>query len=191
MLDKMVEMRHHWYSRFLIKHSVTKQQFEFLDEFFLPLLEEGLEFGPLLEEGRGEAHEARGGVLLELQAQIEEKRQAIRRSRFLEFWDVSTAMGSVGGMDALKRWLEQRALAFSEDARQFGLPEPRGIFLLGVQGRGKSLMAKAVAGMWQMPLLRLDVAAVFSSAGREEESLRETVRIAESLAPVGSELAPL
>ncbi|MDG1478907.1 MAG: AAA family ATPase [Myxococcota bacterium] len=119
----------------------------------------------------------------DLSLQIQEKRQAIRRSRFLEFWDASTGMASVGGMDNLKDWLRQRALAFSQDARQFGLPEPRGLFLLGVQGCGKSLMAKAVAGMWKMPLLRLDVAAVFSSSGREEESLRETVRIAESLAP--------
>ena len=119
----------------------------------------------------------------DLALQIEEKRQAIRRSRYLEFWDGSTGVGTVGGMDNLKRWLKQRALAFSDDARQFGLPEPRGLFLLGVQGCGKSLMAKAVAGMWKMPLLRLDVAAVFSSAGRHEESLRETVRIAESLAP--------
>lgn len=119
----------------------------------------------------------------DLTLQIEEKRQAIRRSRFLEFWGRGEALSHVGGMDNLKGWLEQRSLAFSARARQFGLPEPKGLFLLGVQGCGKSLMAKAVAEMWKMPLLRLDVAAVFQSSGRQEESLRETVRIAESLAP--------
>ncbi|MFT4978285.1 MAG: hypothetical protein ACI8S6_004193 [Myxococcota bacterium] len=119
----------------------------------------------------------------DLALQIEEKRQAIRRSRFLEFWGQGEAMADVGGLDNLKAWLNRRSSAFSERARQYGLPEPKGLFLLGVQGCGKSLMAKAVAELWKMPLLRLDVAAVFQVAGRQEESLRETVRIAESLAP--------
>lgn len=115
---------------------------------------------------------------------VEEKRQVIRRSRYLEFWDAAGGMGDVGGMDSLKSWLEQRRAGFSEKAREFGLPEPKGVFLLGVQGCGKSLMAKAVADLWHLPLLRLDVAAVFSSAtGDEEQSLRQTIRVAESLAP--------
>ncbi len=115
---------------------------------------------------------------------VEEKRQAIRRSRFLEFWNTSGRTDGVGGMDALKKWLEQRALGFTSEARSFGLPEPKGLFLLGVQGCGKSLMAKTVAEMWKLPLLRLDVAAVFQSGGREDESLRSTIQIAERLAPV-------
>jgi AAA+ superfamily predicted ATPase len=115
---------------------------------------------------------------------VEEKRQAIRRSRFLEFWDHGGKMRDVGGMDNLKKWLEQRQLAFTRKARDFGLPEPKGLFLLGVQGCGKSLMAKAVADLWRFPLLRLDVAAVFHEVGSSEESLRDTVRVAESLAPV-------
>ncbi len=119
----------------------------------------------------------------DLSQQIEEKRQAIRRSRYLEFWEAGARIESVGGLDNLKTWLGQRAMAFSDRARDFGLPAPKGLFLLGVQGCGKSLMAKAVASLWSMPLLRLDVAAVFSSRGHEEESLRETIRIAESLAP--------
>lgn len=111
-----------------------------------------------------------------------EKSQAIRRSRYLEFWERTEAMTDVGGMDNLKRWLGQRSLAFSAEAREFGLPQPSGLFMLGVQGCGKSLMAKAVANLWRMPLLRLDVAAVFSS-GEGEQSLRNTIKIAESLAP--------
>ncbi len=120
----------------------------------------------------------------DLKALVEEKRQAIRRSRYLEFWEAGGSIEQVGGMDALKDWLKTRGRGFSDDARKFGLPQPKGLFLLGVQGCGKSLMAKAVADMWQMPLLRLDVAAVFSSAKNEDESLRATIRIAERLAPV-------
>jgi SpoVK/Ycf46/Vps4 family AAA+-type ATPase len=120
----------------------------------------------------------------DLRTLVQEKRQAIRRSRFLEFWDAGGRVGDVGGMDALKAWLEQRARGFSEEARSFGLSKPKGLFLLGVQGCGKSLMAKAVADMWKLPLLRLDVAAVFQGVGREDESLRQTVAVAERLAPV-------
>jgi AAA+ superfamily predicted ATPase len=120
----------------------------------------------------------------DLRKLVEEKRQAIRRSRFLEFWDNAGRITDVGGMDNLKEWLGQRKLAFTRKARDFGLPEPKGLFLLGVQGCGKSLMAKAVADLWRFPLLRLDVAAVFHEVGASDEGLRQTVRVAESLAPV-------
>ena len=119
----------------------------------------------------------------DLAALVEEKRQAIRKSRYLEFWESAGRLGDVGGMDNLKTWLQHRQAGFSDKAKSYGLPEPRGLFLLGVQGCGKSLMAKAVADLWRFPLLRLDVAAVFQS-GRQEEGLRETVRVAESLSPV-------
>jgi SpoVK/Ycf46/Vps4 family AAA+-type ATPase len=115
---------------------------------------------------------------------IEAKRQAIRKSRFLEFWDMPAGMASVGGLDNLKEWLDRRGKAFSPRAREFGLPEPKGVFLLGVQGCGKSLMAKAVAGEFRIPLLRLDVGALFSGMGSGvEESLRDAIRIAESISP--------
>ncbi len=125
----------------------------------------------------------KGFVDDDLTAMVEEKRQAIRRSRFLEFWDTGGSMGHVGGMDALKTWLDQRQLAFSPKAAEYGLPEPSGLFMLGVQGCGKSLMAKAVADLWRLPLLRLDVAALFQQGGGEENSLRTTVKVAESLSP--------
>jgi AAA+ superfamily predicted ATPase len=112
------------------------------------------------------------------------KRQAIRRSRHLEFYDQVEDMSGVGGMNALKEWLEMRGLAFTQQARDFGLPEPKGVFLLGVQGCGKSLTAKAVASLFKIPLLRLDVGALFSGGGPVEEGLRETIRIAESISPV-------
>lgn len=120
----------------------------------------------------------------DLRMLVEEKQQVIRRSRYLEFWEGGDSIDRVGGLDALKTWLEQRGKGFTGAARQFGLPQPKGLFLLGVQGCGKSLMAKAVADLWSMPLLRLDVAAVFSHARSEDESLRSTIRVAERLAPV-------
>lgn len=119
----------------------------------------------------------------DLSLQVEEKRRTIRRSQFLEFWDTQNLNLDVGGLDNLKHWLRERGSGFSSAAKAFGLPDPKGLFLLGVQGCGKSLMAKAVAKLWGFPLLRLDVAAVFQVSG-VEEGLRETIRIAESLAPV-------
>ncbi len=113
---------------------------------------------------------------------LEEKSRLIRKSKYLEFIRSDTEMKGVGGLDNLKEWLRQRSAAFGERARAFGLPEPKGLFLLGVQGCGKSLTAKAVGNYWRVPLLRLDVASLFS--GRAEEGLRDTIRIAESLAPV-------
>jgi SpoVK/Ycf46/Vps4 family AAA+-type ATPase len=91
----------------------------------------------------------------------------------------------VGGLDALKGWLGRRGAAFSEAARRFGLPEPKGLLLLGVQGCGKSLTAKAIAAQWRLPLLRLDMGRIFSGLiGSSEENLRRAIRVAESVAPV-------
>lgn len=114
-----------------------------------------------------------------------EKQQIIRKSGLLEFHASEEQMGSVGGLTALKEWLRKRVRAFGDDARAFGLPEPRGILLVGVQGCGKSLVAKAVANSWRLPLLRLDVGRLFSSlVGSSEENLRNAIRVAESIAPV-------
>ncbi len=112
---------------------------------------------------------------------LEEKARLLRKSRFLEFVQPSIGMRDVGGLGNLKAWLVERQTAFTERARAYGLPEPKGLFLLGVQGCGKSLAAKAVSDLWRVPLLRLDVAALFE--GSAEEGLRDTIRIAESLAP--------
>ena len=122
-----------------------------------------------------------GFTAADLSLQVSEKKRMLRNSQFLEFWDVSQEDLDVGGLDTLKEWLGQRQMAFSPDAREYGLPEPKGLFLLGVQGCGKSLMAKVVAQMWKMPLLRLDVASVIQGVG--EDGLRQTIRIAASLAP--------
>ena len=115
---------------------------------------------------------------------IAEKKQIIRKTGMLEYYELDETMADVGGLGALKGWLANRAYAFTEKAREFGLPEPKGVLLLGVQGCGKSLAAKATAAEWKLPLLRLDVGRIFDSfIGSSEENIRKAIRTAESLAP--------
>lgn len=115
---------------------------------------------------------------------LSEKQQIIRKSGLLEFYASEEQFADVGGMELLKDWLRKRGHAFSERARQFGLPYPKGVLLLGVQGCGKSLCAKAVSGLWNLPLLRLDVGALFSGiVGSSEQNVRRAVRVAESISP--------
>lgn len=115
---------------------------------------------------------------------VSEKKQLIRKSNILEYYEAVEEMDYVGGMAELKAWLEKRRLAFTERARKFGLPEPRGLLLLGVQGGGKSLVAKAVSTMWKLPLLRLDMGRVFRElVGASEESMRMALRMAEAISP--------
>ncbi len=113
----------------------------------------------------------------------QDKKRALRRSRVLENVDVPASLDDVGGLDRLKDWLNSRGEAFTDEARDYGLPAPRGLLLMGVQGCGKSLTAKAVAGHWRLPLARLDLSAVFGAA-RPEEALRGALRVAEAMAPV-------
>jgi hypothetical protein len=116
---------------------------------------------------------------------LEEKRQVIRKSGLLEYHPADEKLANVGGLALLKSWLERRGAAFGEAARRFGLPEPKGLLLLGVQGCGKSLTAKAIAATWALPLLRLDLGRIFSGLiGSSEENLRRAIRVAESVAPV-------
>jgi ATP-dependent 26S proteasome regulatory subunit len=120
-----------------------------------------------------------------VEAVTAEKQQIIRKSGLLEFYASDERLTNVGGLDVLKEWLRKRVRAFSDEARAFGLPEPKGILLVGVQGCGKSLVAKSVANSWRLPLLRLDVGRLFSSlVGSSEENLRTAIRVAESIAPV-------
>jgi AAA+ superfamily predicted ATPase len=115
---------------------------------------------------------------------VRDKRRALRRTPALSFHDDATQLADVGGLGELKHWLAERRRAFTDEARHFGLPSPRGLLLLGVQGCGKSLSAKAVAREWQFPLLRLDLSAAFGGGPqRPEASMREAIQVAESLAP--------
>lgn len=116
---------------------------------------------------------------------LAEKKQVLRKTGILEFFEHQESMASVGGLESLKKWLTSRKDAFSDRARSYGLPQPKGCLLLGVQGCGKSLSAKAIAATWRLPLLRLDVGALFSSyIGASEANMRKAIGTAESLAPV-------
>jgi ATP-dependent 26S proteasome regulatory subunit len=113
-----------------------------------------------------------------------EKQQIIRKSGLLEWYAASENFQHIGGLAILKDWINKRAVAFSNEARAYGLPSPKGILMLGVQGCGKSLCAKAVANQWQLPLLRFDMGRMFGSlVGSSEENVRRAIAVAESVAP--------
>jgi adenosyl cobinamide kinase/adenosyl cobinamide phosphate guanylyltransferase len=113
-----------------------------------------------------------------------EKQQLIRKNGLLEYLGTGESFEDLGGLQSLKHWLAQRACAFGPEARAFGLPSPKGILLLGVQGCGKSLSAKAISTAWQLPLLRFDMGRMFGSyVGSSEENVRRAIAVAESVAP--------
>ncbi|HAB18737.1 MAG TPA: AAA family ATPase [Verrucomicrobiota bacterium] len=113
-----------------------------------------------------------------------EKQQIIRKSGLLEYYASQETFENVGGLAVLKDWLNKRSAAFTAEARAFGLPAPKGVLLLGVQGCGKSLCAKAVSSLWQLPLLRFDMGRMFGSlVGSSEENVRRAIAVAESVAP--------
>lgn len=113
---------------------------------------------------------------------MQAKYQLLNKDGILHFEYETERFADVGGFQRLKQWLEQRRAAFLQQAR--GLDMPRGILLLGIQGGGKSLAAKASAGIWGIPLLRFDVAALYNKYhGETERNLRESLKAAETMAP--------
>lgn len=115
---------------------------------------------------------------------LEEKRQSIRQTQILDYYPATEQISDIGGLDNLKSWLLRRGGAFSEQARAYGLPNPRGLLLVGIQGTGKSLTAKAIAHHWHLPLLRLDVGRLFAGlVGESESRTRQTIELAEALSP--------
>ncbi|MEC4984147.1 MAG: AAA family ATPase [Oscillatoria sp. PMC 1068.18] len=115
---------------------------------------------------------------------LEEKRQSIRQTQILDFYPTTEQISDIGGLDNLKDWLLRRGGAFSDRARAYGLPHPRGLLLVGIQGTGKSLTAKAIAHHWHLPLLRLDVGRLFGGlVGESESRTRQMISLAEALAP--------
>ncbi len=114
----------------------------------------------------------------------EEKKQIIRESEALEFYDVTETPSDVGGLGVLKEWLRLRERAFTQEARDYGLPSPKGVALIGIPGTGKSLTAKMIGGLWRLPLLRLDVGSLFGSlVGESEERARRALQLCETVAP--------
>jgi len=114
----------------------------------------------------------------------DEKKQIVQKSGLLEYYETAEDLSTVGGLDLLKIWLKRRNRAFEPAAREYGLPTPKGLLLLGVQGCGKSLAAKAVSGSWGFPLLRLDLSRIFGSLmGSSEDNMRRALEMAESVSP--------
>ena len=115
---------------------------------------------------------------------IQCKADAIQSSGILELVNSEVSMDDVGGYDQLVEWLFKRRRAFTAEAQEYGLPYPKGVLLLGFPGCGKSLMAKAVAASWKLPLMRLDVGRVFGSlVGQSEEQMRAALDQADAAAP--------
>ena len=112
------------------------------------------------------------------------KRQRLGKNGLLEFYTESPNFSDLGGLDVLKAWLELRKVAFAGDDKALGVDPPKGILLLGVQGSGKSLAAKCVAGSWKVPLLRLDFGALYAKyLGDSEHNIRDVLIQAEAMAP--------
>jgi SpoVK/Ycf46/Vps4 family AAA+-type ATPase len=120
----------------------------------------------------------------DVELMLEEKRQTIRQTQILEYYPAQEQISDIGGLDNLKDWLLRRGGAFTDKARQYGIPHPRGLLLVGIQGTGKSLTAKAIAHHWHLPLLRLDVGRLFGGlVGESESRTRQMIQLAEALAP--------
>jgi SpoVK/Ycf46/Vps4 family AAA+-type ATPase len=126
----------------------------------------------------GEINDASSSLILE------EKKQIIQKTQLLEFCLADKTLADLGGLDNFKRWLNIRSNAFSIAAVNYGLPYPKGLVLVGVQGTGKSLAAKVIAKEWNLPLLRLDFGRLFASlVGQSESRIRKMITIAEALSP--------
>lgn len=115
---------------------------------------------------------------------LSEKKQIISQTEILEYSSVNEKINNLGGLDNLKSWLQKRKTAFSIQASNYGLPTPRGLLLIGIQGTGKSLAAKAISNEWQLPLLKLDVGRLFGGiVGESESRLRQMINVAETISP--------
>jgi ATP-dependent 26S proteasome regulatory subunit len=115
---------------------------------------------------------------------LEEKQQAIRQTGILEFFNSRESLKSVGGLENLKQWVKMRQDAFTDEARRYGIPNPKGVLLVGIQGTGKSLSAKTIACEWRLPLLRLDTGRLFGGVvGESESRVRQMIQLAEAIAP--------
>ncbi len=115
---------------------------------------------------------------------LEEKQQAIRQTGILEFCNYRESLKKVGGLENLKQWVKMRQDAFTDEARRYGIPNPKGVLLVGIQGTGKSLSAKTIACEWRLPLLRLDTGRLFGGiVGESESRVRQMIQLAEAIAP--------
>lgn len=115
---------------------------------------------------------------------IREKEQVIKKSGILEYFHPSESFSDIGGMESLIEWLRKRKRGFDSDAIDFGMTPPKGVLLLGVQGCGKSLLAKSIASDWNLPLLRFDLGRVFGGiVGESENNIRKALDTAKAISP--------
>ena len=115
---------------------------------------------------------------------MDEKMQVIKKTGILEFVTTNLSIDDIGGLDNLKSWLKKRNNSWSENAKKYCIPAPKGVLITGVPGCGKSLTAKAMSAIWQLPLLRLDLGKIFSGlVGSSEENIRRAIATAEAVAP--------
>jgi hypothetical protein len=113
-----------------------------------------------------------------------EKARALKSGGLLEVIETTESLDSIGGLEALKAWLIQRGEAFTQRARDYGLPVPKGMLVLGVPGTGKSLTAKATASVFGVPLLKLDAGRLFGGlVGQSEANVRSVIQTAEAISP--------
>ena len=115
---------------------------------------------------------------------LEEKNQVIRKTGILEFIKSDLNLDDIGGLENLKKWLQKRNNTWLDSAKKYNIPAPKGVLITGVPGCGKSLTAKAMSTIWQLPLLKLDMGKIFSGlVGSSEENMRRAIRTAETVAP--------
>lgn len=121
----------------------------------------------------------------ELDIILEEKCQVIKKTGILEFINTTVNIDDVGGLENMKKWLAKRNNSWLGTAQKdYNLPSPKGVLITGVAGCGKSMTAKAMSAMWQLPLLRLDIGKIFSGlVGSSEENMRKAIQTAEAVAP--------
>lgn len=120
----------------------------------------------------------------DLETILSEKMQIIKKTGILEFINSEYDINDIGGLENLKSWLQKRNNSWSESAKKYCLPSPKGVLITGVPGCGKSLTAKATSAIWQLPLLKLDFGKIFSGlVGSSEENMRKALKTAEAVSP--------
>ncbi|MBD5403363.1 AAA family ATPase [bacterium] len=130
----------------------------------------------MVNDGKIDGHDL--GIILS------EKMQVIKKTGILEFINTDIQISDIGGLENLKNWLKKRNNSWSESAKKYCLPAPKGVLITGVPGCGKSLTAKAMSAAWQLPLLKLDFGKIFSGiVGSSEENMRKAIKTAEAVAP--------
>jgi len=115
---------------------------------------------------------------------LDEKNQVVKKTGILEFIKSDLSIEDIGGLENLKRWLQKRNNSWLDSARRYNIPSPKGVLITGIPGCGKSLTAKAMSAIWQLPLLKLDMGKIFSGiVGSSEENMRRAIETAEAVAP--------